>query len=172
MGKGRVENAIIVDESYEDVQLSESQERLEELSDKQKKIVEDVSDWLIKKRNYKDYDIDAEFKVDKIIPLLKYVENGEILFNEENIVQNLRFPIELRNAKDEVVREIKSLTYKIRYRAFELNNYTKGINLSKEMNLYMDAQVGMLTGIARSIIGKLFDTDHSTTRLIQSLYFL
>jgi len=166
------DDSVVIDESFEDVQFSENQEKLEELSDKQKKIVEEISDWLIKKRNYKEYDIDPEFKVDKIIPLLKYVENNEIIFNEENIIQNLRFPIELKNSKEEVVREIKSLTYRVRYRAFELNNATKGINLSKEMNLYMDAQVGMLTGIARSIIGKLFDTDHSTTRLIQSLYFL
>lgn len=169
-----MENKEVIElhEDFMDPQLSENQEKIEALNDKQKKIIEKISDWLLKNRNYKEYDIDAEFKVDKLIPLLKFVEHGEIIFNENNIMQTLRIPIELKNGKGDVVKKISKLEYRIRYQAYELNNYTKGINLAKEMNLYMDAQVGMLTGIARSVIGKLYDVDHSLTRLIQSLYFL
>lgn len=159
-------------EFHEDVEQSEDQEKIENLSKKHKGIIEDISEWLISKRNYKPYDIDASFKADKLIPLIRFVENGEIEFHEKGITQLLRMPIEVKNAKEQVVKTINKLDYRIKYRAFELNNYTKGINLSKEMNLYMDAQVGMLTQHPRALIGKLFDVDHSSTRLIQSLYFL
>ncbi len=159
-------------EEFEDIELSENQEKIEALTDKEKQTIQFIYDWLIKNRNYKEYDIDAEFKVDKILPLMKFVEHQEIMFNENDITQTLRFPIEQKNAKGETVKKITALTYRIRYQAYELNNYTRGINIQKEMNSYMDAQVGMLTGIGRSVIGKLYDVDHSLTRLIQSLYFL
>lgn len=164
--------SIEIPEDFLDPELSENQEKLEILSDKHKKIVADISDWLILHRNYKDYDIDSEFKVEKIMPLLKFVEHGEIVFDESGITQNLRVPIDLKNTGGEIVKQISKLQYKSRYKAFELNNYTKGINLAKDMNLYMDAQVGMLVGLSRSIIGKLYDSDHSLTRVIQTLYFL
>jgi hypothetical protein len=166
------DNVIGIPMDFEDPELSENQEKIEALTDKQKEIIEDVSEWLISKRNYKDYDIDPEFKVEKIMPLLRFIEHDEISFNDDGIVQNLRSPLELKDKKGNTVKTISKLNYKIRYKAFELNNYTKGINLAKEMNLYMDAQVGMLCNVSRSIIGKLFDTDHSLTRSIQSLYFL
>lgn len=165
-------NVIELHEDFMDPELSENQEKIEALTDKHKAIIESISDWLIKNRNYKEYDIDAEFKVDKLLPLIKFVDHNEIMFNETNITQKLRLPIELKNTKGDTVKKIELLTYRIRYQAYELNNYTRGINIQKEMNSYMDAQVGMLTGIGRSVIGKLYDVDHSLTRLIQSLYFL
>ena len=167
-----MKDKIELSDDFLDVELSENQEKIEALNDKQKKIIENITEWLISKRNYKEYDIDAEFKVDKIIPLLKFIENDEVSFDDKGIIQKLRQPIEQLNTKGEVSNRITSLKYRVRYQAFELNNHTKGINISKDMNSYMDAQVAMLTGTARSIIGKLFDVDHSTTRLIQSLYFL
>jgi len=173
--KEQIKETIDISEDFLDSELSENQEKLENLSAKQKKIITDISGWLVKNRNYKDYDIDYEFKVDKIIPLLKFVEHGEIIFDENGITQNLRVPLNLTRlvrGKEETVKQITQLQYKSRYRASELNNYTKGINIAKEMNLYMDAQVAMLVGSSRGVIGKLFDSDHSLTRLIQSLYFL
>ncbi len=166
------EKNIEFSEDFLDPELSENQEKLENLSEKHKKIVTDISEWLIKNRDYRDYDIDPEFKVEKIIPLLKFVEHEEIVFHEKGITQKLRVPLEMTNKAGEVQKTISKLEYKSRYKAFELNNYTKGINISKEMNLYMDAQVGMLVGYSRGIIGKLSDIDHSLTRIIQTLYFL
>lgn len=156
----------------EDIDLSEDQQKIEKLSKKQRDIVENVVDWLFEKRNYRNNDIDASFKADKIIPLIPLIEGGLITFHEKGITQKLRVPIQLLDKKGNVNKKIDVLEYRTRYQALELNQYTRGINLSKEMNLYMDAQVAVLTNNPRGLIGKLFDLDHSTTRIIQSLYFL
>lgn len=151
---------------------TEQKERLNLLTKKELDIIESIEDWLKLNRGYKDYDFSDEFKVDKLIPLLKLIEHKEVVFNEKSITQFLRVPIEMTNKAGDVVKKITQLDYQVRYQDYELQNYTKGINISKEPMAYVAAQIAMLTNNARSVIGKLYDIDSNNTKLISALYFL
>ncbi len=153
-------------------ELSENQEILNKLSKKELDIIESIEKWLITNRRYKDYDFTDDFKVSKIIPLLKFVEHKEIEFVENAIIQHLREPIEMTNKGGDVERKITELRYRTRYQDYELDSYTRGINIQKETMVYVRAQIALLTNTARSIIGKLSDTDSNNSKLISALYFL
>lgn len=151
---------------------SEFKEKLDLLTKSELSIIELIKNWLIENRGYKDYDFTDEFEVEKLIPLLKLVEHKELVFNENSITQILRMPIELKNRAGDVEKKITELTYRVRYQDYELQNYTKGINISKEPMAYVNAQIALLTNNARSVIGKLYDTDSNNTKLVSALYFL
>lgn len=152
--------------------MENTNEKIDSLSVKDKESVEVIKKWLVANRGYKDYDFDNEFTESKIVPLLKFVNHGEILFKGAEITQKLRSPLQMENAKGEVVSEITELKYKARYRDRELQNETKGINVSKEPMKYINAQIAVLTGNSIGVIGKLWDVDAGNCKLISSLYFL
>jgi hypothetical protein len=153
-------------------ELTENQEKLEKLSKKELEIIESIETWLKSHRGYRDYDFTDDFKVEKLIPLIKLVEYKEFEFTDTCIIQHLRNPIEMKNKSGDTEKRITELKYKTRYQDFELQNYTKGINVSKEPMTYIAAQIAMLTGTAKSIIGKLYDVDSNNSKLISALYFL
>lgn len=160
-------------ESLEEIkELTENQEKLDQLSKKEIDIIESLETWLKSHRGYRDYDFTDEFKVDKLLPLIKLVEHKEFEFTDAGIIQHLRNPIELKNRSGDTEKRITELKYKTRYQDFELQNYTKGINISKEPMAYVSAQIAMLTGTAKSIIGKLYDVDSNNSKLVSALYFL
>jgi hypothetical protein len=162
-----------VEEQFDNVkELNENQEKLSKLSKVELEVLESIQNWLITYRKYRDYDFTEEFKVTKILPLIKFVEYKEFEFVDNAIIQHLREPVEMTDLKGNVVKKLTELKYRTRYQDFELDNYTRGINLQKEQLLYIRAQVALLTNTAKSIIGKLSDVDSNNSKLISSLYFL
>lgn len=159
-------------EPLEIKEFTENQEKLQQLTDEEFGIIESIESWLKTNRGYKDYDFTDEFKVDKLIPLIKFVKNKEVVFNQDSIVQVLRNSIELKNRAGDTESTISELKYRVRYQDYELQKYTKGINISKEPMAYINAQIALLTNTAKSVIGKLWDVDSNTTKLISALYFL
>ena len=78
----------------------------------------------------------------------------------------------MTNNAGDVTRKITELRYRTRYQDYELDSYTRGINIQKETMVYARAQIALLTNTARGIIGKLSDTDSNNSKLISALYFL
>jgi len=159
-------------EQVEIKELTDDQERLSKLSKEELEVIESIEKWLITYRKYRDYDFTDDFKVKKLIPLLKFTQHGEIEFVENGIIQNLREPIEMTDKSGNTTRKITELKYRIRYQDFELDKYTRGINIEKEAMSYVRAQIALLTDTARGIVGKMSDVDSNTSKLISSLYFL
>lgn len=147
-------------------------EKLDKLSSSQIDTMRSIEDWLTVNRDYRDYDLSDKFRAEKLIPLIKYVDHGELVFEDNRIIQKLRKPLELTNKGGEVTKTITELSYKSRYQDYEFQSYTKGIDISKEPIKYVNAHIAMLTNQSSGIIGKLYDTDSGLTKLVSGLYFL
>ncbi len=152
--------------------MKEVDAKTETLSKSDNEVIESIKDWLIANRGYKEYDFSEDFVSEKLLPLLKLVKHGEIIFGDNKITQKLRIPLEAKNSKGDTEKRITELNYKVRYQDWELQNYTKGINVSKDPMAYVTAQIAMLTDQPKGIIGKLYDVDSNNTKLISALYFL
>jgi len=154
------------------VELTEEEEKLSKLTKDENCIIEQIESWLKTNRGYKDYDFSPEFKVNKLIPLLKLVKHNELCFEQDSITQILRNPIEMTDKAGNVIKKITEFKYKSRYQDYELQSHVRGINLEKEPMMYVNAQIAMLTNTSKSIIGKLWDIDSNNSKLISALYFL
>jgi len=156
----------------DDVELTEEQEKLEKLSSSEKDVMNKIIDWLKVNRDYRNEDFSDKFKAERIIPLIKYVNYGDLIFEENTIKHKLRRPLEFKNASGQTGRTLETLTFQPRYQDYQLQNASKGIDLNREGLKFVSAQISVLTGEAASVISKLWDFDSSIAKLISSLYFL
>lgn len=156
----------------DDVEMTEEQEKLSKLSDSDNQIMSNIIDWLRKNRDYRDNDFTDKFKADKIIPLIKHVNYGDLEFKEEVITHKLRRPLEFKYSSGKTGRILQELNYQPRYQDHQLQSASKGIDLNKEGLKFISAQISVLTGEATSVVSKLWDLDASISKLISSLYFL
>ena len=98
--------------------------------------------------------------------VIKTMMTGRLILNEDGLMAyTLKEP--LKKESGEAI--LTNLTFKLRYREFELENNMKGVN-PKDFLAFTRAYIATITGVSKAWLGKLYNADSTALQAVYTLF--
>jgi len=98
--------------------------------------------------------------------VLRAIMKGDLELHGTDLVYSLKEPLKKKDSGETV---LETLTFKNRYREFELRSNMKGVNPSDFLDV-IRAYVSTLTNTPGGLLGKLYNRDSEMTQAIYTLF--
>lgn len=98
---------------------------------------------------------------------IRSIMNGSLILNENKELEyTLKYPVEKKDSGEVVLSKLK---FKKRYHQFELETQMKGIKPEEFMPMTR-AYIATLTGVSKSILGRMLNRDMEVAQAIYTLF--